>query len=58
MEIQTRPEHIQKADRKRALQILAKSIYRELDTQGYGEQEILALASELIGEVTDRIRGA
>lgn len=46
MEIQTRPEHIQKADRKRALQILAKSIYRELDTQGYGEQEILALASE------------
>jgi hypothetical protein len=42
----------------RALTILAKTIYRELRGEGYNANEIMALASELLGlvavEVKDR----
>ncbi len=39
----------------RCARILAKSIYRELTSQGYDEKQIVALATELISEVTKQI---
>ena len=45
-------------ERKRAVRILAKSIYRELTAQGYDERQIVSLATELISEVTQRISSA
>lgn len=39
----------------RAARILAKSIYRELTAQGYDDKQIVALATQLISEVTARI---
>jgi len=39
----------------RAARILAKSIYRELTSQGYDDKQIVALATELIAEVTASI---
>lgn len=39
----------------RAVKILAKSIYRDLEAQGFDEKQIVALATELISEVTMKI---
>lgn len=39
----------------RAVKILAKSIYRDLESQGFDEKQIVALATELISEVTSKI---
>ena len=39
----------------RAVKILAKSIYRDLEAQGFDEKQIVALATELISEVTNRM---
>jgi hypothetical protein len=39
----------------RAVKILAKSIYRDLEAQGFDEKQIVALATELISEVTNKI---
>jgi hypothetical protein len=39
----------------RAARILAKSIYRELTSQGYDDKQIVALATELLAEVTASI---
>jgi hypothetical protein len=50
-----RNSEITAGERKRALRILAKSIYRELSAQGYDERQIVSLAAELISEVTQRI---
>ena len=41
--------------KSRAVKILAKSIYRDLEAQGFDEKQIVALATELISEVTDRL---
>jgi hypothetical protein len=41
--------------RNKAVRILAKSIYRELTSQGYDDKQIVSLATELISEVTTRI---
>ena len=41
--------------RQKGVRILAKSIFRELTTQGYDERQIVALATELISEVTTRM---
>ena len=43
------------ANRNKAVRILAKSIFRELTSQGYNERQIVNLATELISEVTDNI---
>ena len=45
------------SERKRALRILAKSIYRDLAAQGYDDRQIVSLAAELISEVTQHIGG-
>jgi hypothetical protein len=46
----------------RALRILAKTIYRELRQNGLAEQDVIAIAGELLslvaGEVKDRRRSA
>ena len=41
--------------RTRAVKILAKSIYRDLEAQGFDEKQIVALATELISEVTSKM---
>lgn len=38
--------------RERALRILSKSLYRDLRQNGYEPKQIVALASELIAQVT------
>jgi len=43
------------AEQKRAVRILAKSIYRELRSQGYDEKQIVSLATELLGEVAKKM---
>jgi hypothetical protein len=44
--------------KSRAVRILAKSIYRDLEAQGFDEKQIVALATELISEVTSKISNA
>jgi hypothetical protein len=39
-------------NRERALRILSKSLYRDLRQNGYEPKQIVALASELIAQVT------
>ena len=39
----------------RALKILAKSIFRDLEARGFEPSHVVALAAELVGEVTKRI---
>ena len=41
----------------RALAILAKTIYRELRANGFGERDVIALAGELLGQVTSEVKG-
>jgi hypothetical protein len=42
-------------NRDRALRILSKSLYRDLRQNGYEPKQIVALASELIQQVTTDI---
>ena len=41
----------------RALAILAKTIYRELRANGFEERDVIALAGELLGQVTSEVKG-
>jgi hypothetical protein len=48
-----------KANRDKGVRILARSLYRELTThQGYDSRQVVALATELLHEVTERIANA
>ena len=40
-------------DRDKALKILAKSIWKELKSQGYENKHIVSLATELLAQITD-----
>ncbi len=40
-------------DRDKALKILAKSIFKELRSQGYEAKQIVGLATEILAQVTD-----
>jgi hypothetical protein len=40
----------------RSLVILAKTIYRELRSSGYGEEDVMALAGELLGMVAQDVQ--
>jgi hypothetical protein len=42
--------------REKAVKILAKSIYRELKSNGYEAREIVALSTELLGLLTTEIK--
>jgi hypothetical protein len=39
----------------RAVRILVGSLYRELTAQGFDDKQVLAVAIELLGKVTDRL---
>jgi len=39
----------------RAVRILVRSLYRELLAQGFDDKQILAVAIELVGRVTDKV---
>ena len=41
--------------RARAIRILVRSLYRELVAQGFDDKHILAVATELVGKVTDKL---
>jgi hypothetical protein len=43
------------ADKSRAIKILARSLYKDLEAQGFDEKQIVMLATELISEVTARM---
>jgi hypothetical protein len=43
------------AARDRAIQILVRSLYRDLKAQGFADKHILAVAIELVGKVTDQL---
>jgi hypothetical protein len=40
----------------RAIQILAKNIYREFRSIGFSEQDVMALSTELLALVTREVR--
>ncbi|MEM9194606.1 MAG: hypothetical protein AAGF12_35840 [Myxococcota bacterium] len=44
------------ADEKRALKILAKSVYRELKASGYDRTDIVGFTNELLDLVTGEFR--
>jgi len=43
------------SERQKAIKILARSLHKQLTSEGYGDRQIVALATELISEVTSRI---
>jgi hypothetical protein len=45
----------QAARDRRALAILAKTIYRELRSSGFEARDVIALAGELLGQVTSEV---
>ena len=47
---------IQRPADPRAVEILAKNIYREFRAGGFSEQDVVALAGELLGLVTSEVR--
>ena len=54
--LRTPTAHMSEREAKsRAVKILAKSIYRDLESQGFDEKQIVALATELISEVTSKM---
>ena len=42
-------------DQKRSIQILARSLYKQLRSEGYDTTQIVGFASELIGHVTSDV---
>ena len=42
-------------ERQKAIKILARSLHKQLTSEGYDDKQIVALATELISEVTNRI---
>jgi len=51
LNVQQVPRHEQH-EREKALKILARSIFKELKSQGYEAKQIVSLATELISQVT------
>ncbi len=49
-------EKTPRVEREKALKILAKSIFRELRTQGYDAREIVSLSTELLSLITTDIK--
>jgi hypothetical protein len=43
-------------ERDKAVKVFAKSIHRELKANGYDARQVVALATELIGLVTEEMR--
>lgn len=45
-------------DRSRALQIVAKSVYKELRSQGFGHSDVVEFASAVVGLISEDIRSS
>jgi hypothetical protein len=45
-------------DRKRAIQIIARSLFRELRANGYTPHHVITLSTELIQVVIDVLKGS
>ena len=43
------------SDRNRGVEILAKSIYRDLTAQGFAKRDIVNLATALLDQITSKI---
>ncbi len=43
-------------EREKAVRVFAKSIHRQLKASGYDARQMVALATELIGLVTEEMR--
>ena len=52
LNVQQIPRPDQQQEREKALKILARSIFKELKSQGYEAKQIVSLATELISQVT------
>ncbi|WNG57243.1 hypothetical protein F0U59_22575 [Archangium gephyra] len=52
-----RPPFLRK-NRTRAIQIIARSLFRELRAHGYTPHHVITLSSELIQLVTDVLKGS
>lgn len=50
------PFHMSDKRDPRAVRILAKNIYREFRANGFSEEDVLALAGELLSLVTREVR--
>jgi hypothetical protein len=51
------PTHIAATEHDpRSIAILAKTIYRELRTQGYAANEVMSLAGELLEQVVSEVK--
>jgi plasmid replication initiation protein len=53
--LNTLSEMTDREAKSRAVKILAKSLYRDLEAQGFDEKQIVAFATELISEVTSKM---
>lgn len=42
-------------ERQKAIKILARSLHKQLTSEGYDDKQIVALATELLSEVTSRL---
>jgi hypothetical protein len=45
-----------RGEREKAVKILAKSIFREMKTNGYQAREIVALSTEILGLLSSDIK--
>jgi len=45
------------AERARAVRILVRSLYRDLVAQGFDDKQVLAVAIELVGKITEKLAG-
>jgi hypothetical protein len=43
------------AGRARAVRILVRTLYRDLVAQGFDDKQVLAVAIELVGKVTEKL---
>ena len=50
------PEGASRADNRRALSILARSLFRQMREQGYSPEQIVGLSSELLELVSHDLR--
>ena len=55
-ELMSQPFDMSEKRDPRAVRILAKNIYREFRGNGFSEQDVLALAGELLSLVTREVR--
>lgn len=48
--------HLLRKDHSRAIQIIARSLFRELRSHGYTPHHVITLSTELIQLVTDMVK--